>query len=164
MWPGESVYVDYTLEAARRWWGDLHRAYTDNGVAGIWNDMNEPSDFLDQTGKAQMDVVNFDEGEYSTHAKNRNVFARTRGALVSRTSPATSSVAFPSSFTEITGGAVDEDDSDGSIAIVIADVAEMFRFLFGAAPWTFILLPATLGAEHVSLDTADEPAVRAAVE
>ncbi|PYT02786.1 MAG: hypothetical protein DMF60_20340 [Acidobacteria bacterium] len=83
---------------------------------------------------------------------------------MSRTSPATSSVAFPSSFTEITGGAVDEDDSDGSIAIVIADVAEMFRFLFGAAPWTFILFPATLGAEHASLDTPDEPAVRAAVE
>jgi alpha-glucosidase len=69
------VYVDYTLEAARRWWGDLHRAYTDNGIAGIWNDMNEPSDFVDQTGKMQMDVVNYDEGEYSTHAKNRNTFA-----------------------------------------------------------------------------------------
>ena len=75
VWPGESVYVDYTLEAARRWWGDLHRAYTDNGIAGIWNDMNEPSDFVDQTGKMQMDVVNYDEGEYSTHAKNRNLFA-----------------------------------------------------------------------------------------
>ena len=74
VWPGESVFTDYTLEAARRWWGDLHRALTDNGVAGVWNDMNEPSDFVDQTGKSQMDVVNFDEGEYSTHAKNRNVF------------------------------------------------------------------------------------------
>jgi alpha-glucosidase len=75
VWPGDSVFVDYTLENARRWWGDLHRAYLDNGVAGIWNDMNEPSDFNDQTGKSQMDVVNFDEGEHSTHAKNRNVFA-----------------------------------------------------------------------------------------
>ena len=55
--------------------GDLHRAYLDNGVAGIWNDMNEPSDFVDQTGKNQMDVVSYDEGENSTHAKNRNVFA-----------------------------------------------------------------------------------------
>ncbi|HEY0385654.1 MAG TPA: TIM-barrel domain-containing protein, partial [Pyrinomonadaceae bacterium] len=75
VWPGESVFVDYTLADARRWWGDLHRAYTDNGISGIWNDMNEPSDFTDQTGKAQMDVVNYDEGEHSTHAKNRNVFA-----------------------------------------------------------------------------------------
>src|SRR5262249_10082315 len=45
VWPGQAVYVDYTLEAARKWWGDLFRAYTDNGVAGIWTDMNEPSDF-----------------------------------------------------------------------------------------------------------------------
>src|ERR1041385_7926373 len=37
--------------------------------------MNEPSDFIDQTGKSQMDVVSYDEGERSTHAKNRNVFA-----------------------------------------------------------------------------------------
>jgi alpha-glucosidase len=75
VWPGESVFVDFTLPEARRWWGDLHRAYTDNGIAGIWNDMNEPSDFVDQTGKNQMDVVSDDEGEKTTHAKNRNVFA-----------------------------------------------------------------------------------------
>src|SRR6266699_2572154 len=75
VWPGESVFVDYTLPAAREWWGSLHRAYVDNGVAGIWNDMNEPSDFVDQTGKNQIDVVSYDEGEKSTHAKNRNVFA-----------------------------------------------------------------------------------------
>ena len=75
VWPGESVFVDYTMPEARRWWGDLHRVYTDNGIAGIWNDMNEPSDFVDQTGKNQLDVVSYDEGEKSTHAKNRNTFA-----------------------------------------------------------------------------------------
>lgn len=75
VWPGESVFVDFTLPEARRWWGDLHRAYLDNGIAGIWNDMNEPSDFVDQTGKNQRNVVSYDEGEHSTHAKNRNVFA-----------------------------------------------------------------------------------------
>ena len=75
VWPGESVFVDFTMPEARRWWGDLHRAYTDNGIAGIWNDMNEPSDFVDQTGKNQLDVVSYDEGEKTTHAKNRNTFA-----------------------------------------------------------------------------------------
>ncbi len=75
VWPGDSVFVDYTLPEARRWWGDLHRVYTDNGIAGIWNDMNEPADFVDQTGKNQLDVVSYDEGEKTTHAKNRNTFA-----------------------------------------------------------------------------------------
>ncbi|HTS64885.1 MAG TPA: glycoside hydrolase family 31 protein [Candidatus Acidoferrales bacterium] len=75
VWPGDSVFVDYTKDAAARWWGDLHRAYTDAGVAGIWNDMNEPSDFNDQTGKSQMDVVTYDGGENSPYAKNRNLFA-----------------------------------------------------------------------------------------
>jgi len=64
--------------------GDLHRAYLDNGVAGIWNDMNEPSDFVDQVGKNQLDVVSYDEGENSTHAKNRNVFALLRLARLTK--------------------------------------------------------------------------------
>lgn len=75
VWPGDSVFVDYTRPNARKWWGDLHRAYTDNGIAGIWNDMNEPADFVDQTGGNQRDVVSSDEGDNTTHAKNRNVFA-----------------------------------------------------------------------------------------
>jgi alpha-glucosidase len=75
VWPGKSVYTDYTIDAAARWWGDLHRAYVDHGVAGIWNDMNEPSDFLDQTGKTQMDVVTYDEDGRTPYTQNRNVFA-----------------------------------------------------------------------------------------
>lgn len=75
VWPGQAVYTDYTLDAASRWWGDSLRAYTDHGVAGIWNDMNEPSDFVDQTGRTQMDVVFYDEGAKSPYAENRNVFA-----------------------------------------------------------------------------------------
>ena len=80
VWPGESVFVDFTRSDARKWWGDLHRAYTDNGIAGIWNDMNEPADFIDQTGGNQRDVISYDEGENTTHAKNRNVF----GLLMAR--------------------------------------------------------------------------------
>ena len=75
VWPGDAVYVDYTLAAAAHWWGGLFRAYTDHGVAGIWTDMNEPSDFIDQTGKTQMDVVTYDDGAHSTYAQNSNLFA-----------------------------------------------------------------------------------------
>jgi alpha-glucosidase len=80
VWPGKSVFVDYTIEEARKWWGDLHRTYLDAGVSGIWNDMNEPSDFEDQTGNRMMDVSYYDEGQHSTHSKNRNVF----GMLMAR--------------------------------------------------------------------------------
>lgn len=75
VWPGKSVFTDYTIAEARQWWGSLLSSYTDNGVAGIWNDMNEPSDFIDQTGKSQMDVVSYDNGRKTSHAKNRNLFA-----------------------------------------------------------------------------------------
>lgn len=75
VWPGKSVFADYTRDDARRWWGDLHRALTDHGVAGVWTDMNEPSDFVDKSGASQKDVVFDDLGTRSLFGKNRNVFA-----------------------------------------------------------------------------------------
>lgn len=75
VWPGKAVYVDYTLDAASRWWGDLHRALLDAGVAGIWNDMNEPSDFVDKSGRSQRDVIFYDGGARTPYDENRNTFA-----------------------------------------------------------------------------------------
>ncbi|MFW5744830.1 MAG: TIM-barrel domain-containing protein [Spirochaetota bacterium] len=45
VWPGEAVFPDYTNPETRRWWADSHRALFDQGVDGVWNDMNEPADF-----------------------------------------------------------------------------------------------------------------------
>jgi alpha-glucosidase len=42
--------------------------------------MNEPSDFVDQSGASQADVVYYDHGLHTRHAKNRNVY----GMLMSR--------------------------------------------------------------------------------
>ncbi len=75
VWPGPAVFVDYTRADARRWWGEQARALVDHGVAGIWTDMNEPSDFVDKSGDSQRDVVFDDLGTHSSYAKNRNVFA-----------------------------------------------------------------------------------------
>jgi alpha-glucosidase len=75
VWPGDTVFVDYTMDKARQWWGDLHRAYLDQGVEGIWNDMNEPADFTDQSGGHQRDSVFEDRGQRTAHAKNRNLVA-----------------------------------------------------------------------------------------
>ena len=75
VWPGESVFVDYTLPDASKWWGDLHGKLLDTGIAGIWNDMNEPADFESRDGEKWKDVVNYDEGRFSKHDKMRNLFA-----------------------------------------------------------------------------------------
>jgi alpha-glucosidase len=75
VWPGQSVFVDYTLPEAAKWWGDLHSSLVDAGVSGIWNDMNEPADFESRDGLKWKDVVNFDDGNHSKHAKMRNLFA-----------------------------------------------------------------------------------------
>jgi alpha-glucosidase len=75
VWPGKAVFVDYTKEDARRWWGGLFRALVDRGVAGIWTDMNEPSDFVDKTGETQRDIVFDDLGTHAPYAQHRNLFA-----------------------------------------------------------------------------------------
>ncbi len=49
VWPGPSVFPDFTREPVRKWWGGLFANLLDDGVAGIWNDMNEPAIFLSPT-------------------------------------------------------------------------------------------------------------------
>jgi alpha-glucosidase len=43
VWPGEAALPDFDREDVRAWWGEQHRPLLDAGVAGIWNDMNEPA-------------------------------------------------------------------------------------------------------------------------
>ena len=46
VWPGPTVFPDFTAPDARRWWGEQLAFYVDRGVAGYWHDMNEPSCFV----------------------------------------------------------------------------------------------------------------------
>lgn len=43
VWPGECVFPDYSRSEVRSWWGNNYLTLLDQGVDGIWNDMNEPS-------------------------------------------------------------------------------------------------------------------------
>jgi alpha-glucosidase len=45
VWPGPSVFPDFTRKTVRDWWGNLYQDFVKDGVAGFWNDMNEPSVF-----------------------------------------------------------------------------------------------------------------------
>ena len=43
VWPGNTAFPDFVTEEARDWWGELNAAHVASGLAGIWNDMNEPA-------------------------------------------------------------------------------------------------------------------------
>jgi alpha-glucosidase len=45
VWPGHSVYPDFTNPDTRSWWGSYYPVLLDQGIAGIWHDMNEPTSF-----------------------------------------------------------------------------------------------------------------------
>ncbi|WP_044181551.1 glycoside hydrolase family 31 protein [Hyalangium minutum] len=45
VWARPAVFPDFTREEVRYWWGDLHQEFLEQGIAGFWNDMNEPACF-----------------------------------------------------------------------------------------------------------------------
>lgn len=57
VWPGPSVFPDFTLAPVRKWYGSLYKMFTDMGVAGFWNDMNEPSVFRYPQKTMPLDTV-----------------------------------------------------------------------------------------------------------
>ncbi|NGZ76039.1 glycoside hydrolase family 31 protein [Saccharibacillus alkalitolerans] len=71
VWPGDSVYPDFSDEPVRRWWAGNQKIMTDAGVAGIWNDMNEPASF---TGPLPDDVRFKNDGRETDHREVHNVY------------------------------------------------------------------------------------------
>ena len=57
VWPGPSVFPDFTRKSTRDWWGTLYKGFVADGVAGFWNDMNEPAVFTYPTKTMPDDVV-----------------------------------------------------------------------------------------------------------
>jgi alpha-glucosidase len=56
VWPGPSVFPDFTQAQTRTWWGSLYKGFVADGVAGFWNDMNEPAIFETHTKTMPDDV------------------------------------------------------------------------------------------------------------
>lgn len=44
-WPGPTVFPDFTNKKTREWWIKQVKKFVENGIDGIWNDMNEPAVF-----------------------------------------------------------------------------------------------------------------------
>jgi alpha-glucosidase len=75
VWPGESVFPDFTLTRAREWWGGLYKDFVAMGAAGFWNDMNEPSLFKRPDKTMPLDSVHrLDDGTTLDHRAIHNVF------------------------------------------------------------------------------------------
>lgn len=78
VWPGPAVFPDFTRAQTREWWGSLYHQFVDQGVAGFWNDMNEPSVFDGPGMTMPLDNVHrIDEPGFTTrtakHAEIHNI-------------------------------------------------------------------------------------------
>jgi alpha-glucosidase len=75
VWPGESVFPDFTLSRVRTWWGGLFTDFVGMGVAGFWNDMNEPALFLTPTKTMPLDNLHrLDDGTTLEHRAVHNFY------------------------------------------------------------------------------------------
>jgi alpha-glucosidase len=81
VWPGPSVFPDFTQQTTRTWWGTLYKQFVADGAAGFWNDMNEPAVFTYPTKTMPDDVVHRinepDEGfatRTAFHSEIHNVY------------------------------------------------------------------------------------------
>ena len=80
VWPGLCAFPDFTDPAVREWWGDHHRVLLDEGVAGVWCDMNEPALFVPQGATLPPDVVHLGGGTPRLHAEVHNALWVIHGA------------------------------------------------------------------------------------
>ncbi|MGD0735010.1 MAG: TIM-barrel domain-containing protein [Terracidiphilus sp.] len=79
VWPGPSVFPDFTRQQTRVWWGTLYGGLHQAGVDGFWNDMNEPSVFDTPNKTMPENVIHrIDEPGFAqrtaTHAEIHDVY------------------------------------------------------------------------------------------
>jgi len=72
VWPGRCQFPDFTNPDVREWWGGLFQGLVELGVAGVWNDMNEPAVF--GSGTFPDDVRHQYDGYRGSHRKAHNVY------------------------------------------------------------------------------------------
>lgn len=69
VWPGETVFPDFSLERARRWWAQEVTEFAKSGIQAAWLDMNDPS-----TGPCDNRDMLFDNGR-QPHSSYHNQYA-----------------------------------------------------------------------------------------
>ena len=71
VWPGPAVYPSFFKKAVRTWWGNNLRFLLERGIAGIWNDMNEPATFA---GAIPDNIVFPGDQKDYTHDEAHNIY------------------------------------------------------------------------------------------
>lgn len=74
VWPGVCAFPDFFNPRVQAWWADQHKIYTEIGIRGIWNDMNEPAIF-NELKTIDFDVVHNVGDHQITHYEAHNLFA-----------------------------------------------------------------------------------------
>lgn len=103
VWPGMTHFPDFLRAQVREWFGSKYQFYTDCGLDGFWNDMNEPAIFStqyrsklakpdrkrgdpDQPNRHTADYMDFyhrlDDGRTFSNYEVHNIF----GAMMTRAS------------------------------------------------------------------------------
>ncbi|MEU8685724.1 glycoside hydrolase family 31 protein [Streptomyces sp. NPDC048611] len=75
VWPGESVYPDFTDARVRKWWGAQYAERLAQGFSGFWHDMNEPVSFAAfGEGTLPRSARHALEGRGGDHREAHNVY------------------------------------------------------------------------------------------
>ncbi len=75
VWPGDCYFPDFTNPDAREWWAGLYKELIEElGVAGVWNDMNEPALFEVPSKTFPPNVMHHYEGKTTSHREVHNVY------------------------------------------------------------------------------------------
>ena len=76
VWPGDVVFPDYTQPKVNEWWAELYKDFMATGIDGVWNDMNEPSDFDGPDGTMPVDNIHKggDGIKEDSHERYHNVY------------------------------------------------------------------------------------------
>lgn len=69
VWPGETVFPDFSTEAGRGWWANQVKSFAGKGLYGAWLDMNDPS-----TGHSEVMDMLFNGGR-EAHDTFHNQYA-----------------------------------------------------------------------------------------
>ncbi len=74
VWPGDSVFPDFTRAEVREWFGTLYTGFVRMGIRGFWDDMNEPAVFRYPEKTMPLETVHRIDGRKTTHREVHNIY------------------------------------------------------------------------------------------